>query len=74
MKELNESIEKFIKGQLDSENPDLFIRCIWYCITGTRVETIKRDTLTELNKIYQSNSIPIIIVYTSDLSKLIQKK
>ena len=69
MKELNESIEKFIKGQLDSENPDLFIHCIWYCITGTRLEPIERDTLGELSKIYQSNSIPIIIVYTQALSK-----
>ena len=69
MKELNESIEKFIKGKLDSENPDLFIHCIWYCITGTRLETIERDTLRELSKIYQSNSIPIIIVYTQALSK-----
>jgi GTP-binding protein EngB required for normal cell division len=69
MKELNESIEKFIKGQLDSENPDLFIHCIWYCITGTRLEPIERDTLRELSKIYQSNSIPIIIVYTQALSK-----
>ena len=70
MKELNESIEKFIKGQLDSENPDLFIHCIWYCITGTRLEPIERDTLKELSKIYQSNSIPIIIVYTQAVSLL----
>ena len=69
MKELNESIEKFIKVQLDSENPDLFIHCIWYCITGTRLEDIETDTLKELSKIYQSNSIPIIIVYTQALSK-----
>lgn len=62
-------MEKFIKSQLDSENPDLFIHCIWYCITGTRLETIERDTLRELSKIYQSNSIPIIIVYTQALSK-----
>ena len=69
MEELSESMEKFIKSQLESENPDLFIHCIWYCITGTRLEPIERDTLKELSKIYQSNSIPIIIVYTQALSK-----
>ena len=69
VKELSESMEKFIKSQLDSENPDLFIHCIWYCITGTRLEQIEKDTLKELSKIYQSNSIPIIIVYTQALSK-----
>ena len=68
VKELSESIEKFIKRQLDSENPDLFIHCIWYCITGTRLEQVERDTLKELSKIYESNSIPIIIVYTQSLS------
>ena len=69
VEELSESMEKFIKSQLDSENPDLFIHCIWYCITGTRLEPIERDTLKELSKIYQSNSIPIIIVYTQAVSK-----
>ena len=69
IKELSESMEKFIKTQLDSENPDLFIHCIWYCITGTRLEPIERDTLIELSRIYQSNSIPIIIVYTQAISQ-----
>ena len=69
VEELSESMEKFIKSKLDSENPDLFIHCIWYCITGTRLEPIERDTLKELSKIYQSNSIPIIIVYTQAISK-----
>ena len=69
VKELSESIEKFIKSKLESENPDSFIHCIWYCITGTRLEEIERDTLKELSKIYQSDSIPIIIVYTQAVSK-----
>ena len=69
VEELSESMEKFIKNQLKSENPDLFIHCRWYCITGTRLEQIEVDTLKELSKIYQSNSIPIIIVYTQAISK-----
>ena len=68
MEDLNKSIELFIKGQLDSENPDYFVHCIWYCITGTRLEQTEIDTLKELSKIYKSNSIPIIVVYTRALS------
>lgn len=65
---LTKSINKFIKNKLESENPDEFVHCIWYCITGTRLETIEIDTLKELKGIYQKNSIPIIIVYTQNLS------
>ena len=68
MEDLNKSIELFIKGQLDSENPDYFVHCIWYCITGTRLEQTEIDTLKELSRIYKSNSIPIIVVYTRALS------
>lgn len=69
MEELNKSIETFIKTQLDSENPDYFVHCIWYCITGTRLEQSEMDTLKELSRIYKSNSIPIIVVYTRALSQ-----
>jgi septin family protein len=69
VEELSESMEKFIKNKLKSENPDLFIHCIWYCITGTRLEPIEVDTLEGLSRIYQSNSIPIIIVYIQAISK-----
>lgn len=68
MEDLNKSIETFIKSQLDSENPDYFVHCIWYCITGTRLEHSEIDTLKELSRIYKSNSIPIIVVYTRALS------
>ena len=64
IKELRKSINKYIKDKLESGNPDEFVHCIWYCISGVRLEDIEMDTLNELRKIYQSNSIPIIIVYT----------
>ena len=69
MEDFNKSIDKFIKGKLEEGNPDYFVHCIWYCITGTRLEQIEIDTLIELSRIYKSNSIPIIIVYTQALSK-----
>ena len=69
MEDLNKSIDKFIKGKLEEENPDYFVHCIWYCITGTRLEQNEINTLKELSRIYKSNSIPIIVVYTQALSK-----
>ena len=45
MEDLNKSIDKFIKGKLEEENPDFFVHCIWYCITGTRLEQTEIDTL-----------------------------
>ena len=69
IKELRDSINKFIKDKLESGNPDEFVHCIWYCISGVRLEEIEMDTLNELRKIYQTNSIPIIIVYTRAVSE-----
>ena len=69
IKELRDSINKFIIDKLESGNPDEFVHCIWYCISGVRLEEIEMDTLNELRKIYQTNSIPIIIVYTRAVSE-----
>ena len=64
IKQMSKSINKFIQNNLKSGDPDLFVHCIWYCINGTRFEDVKEETLEELSKIYQANSIPIIIFYT----------
>jgi len=64
IKQMSKSINKFIQNNLKSGDPDKFVHCIWYCINGTRFEDIEEETLEELSKIYQANSIPIIIVYT----------
>jgi flagellar biosynthesis GTPase FlhF len=71
---LSGEINEFIKKKLESGDPDQFVHCIWYCITGTRLEDIEMDTLKELSKIYQSKSIPIIMVYTRAISKTEIKK
>ena len=68
IKQLSDSINKFIKEKLQSGNPDQFVHCIWYCLSGTRFEDIEEETLEELSKIYKENSIPIIIVYTQALN------
>jgi GTPase SAR1 family protein len=66
--ELSESINNFINSKLRRENPDEFVHCIWYCITGTRLEDIEIETLNKLASIYKTNSIPVIMVYTQALS------
>jgi GTPase SAR1 family protein len=60
---LNE-ITKYIENQELNGNPDNFIHCIWYCITGTRFEDIEEKTLLKLSSIYDQFKLPIIVVYT----------
>ena len=57
-------ITKYIESQELNGNPDNFIHCIWYCITGTRFEDIEEQTLLKLSSIYDEFKLPIIVVYT----------
>ena len=62
--EVVNSAKKFINYYLNKKNPDEFVHLIWYCITGTRFETIEKEALIELSKLYTDNNLPIIVVYT----------
>ena len=74
--------EKFINLQLASNDPNNFVQCIWYCITGNRFEQAEIDLLNYLKKSYEDTNIPIIIVYTqatdnntiNDMQKYIKDK
>ena len=66
--ELFQSINNFIDNKLETKNPDQYVHCIWYCITGTRLEDIEIDTLDRLRSIYVQKKIPLIFVYTRALS------
>ena len=57
-------VTKYIESSELSGNPDNFIHCIWYCITGTRFEDIEEKTLSKLASIYDDSKLPIIVVYT----------
>lgn len=57
-------IKEFIEGKLLTKDPDQYVHCIWYCITGARFEDVERECLIELSKIYDDNTLPIIVVYT----------
>ena len=42
-----------------------FIHCIWYCVTGSRIETTELEYIKKLKTIYSSDKqLPIIFVYT----------
>ena len=69
IKQLINSVTTLINNNAKSGNPDNFIHCIWYCLTGNRFEEIERDSLIELMKIYHDETLPIIIVYTQCISE-----
>ena len=69
IKQLIKSVTTLINNNAKSGNPDNFIHCIWYCLTGNRFEEIERDSLIELMKIYHDETLPIIIVYTQCISE-----
>ena len=56
--------EAFINQQINSNDPNNFVQCIWYCITGNRFEQVEIDLLNSLKNSYEDNKIPIIVVYT----------
>jgi energy-coupling factor transporter ATP-binding protein EcfA2 len=57
-------IKDFVEQQLLTKDPDKYVHCIWYCITGSRFEDIERESLETLSNIYDYNKLPIIVVYT----------
>ena len=60
-----ESIKQFIANKLATKDPDQYIHCIWYCWTGSRLEPSEVEILQKLSKQYQSEVLPVIIVYTN---------
>ncbi len=60
-KDIKQFIEE--RNAIDS-NPDKFIHCIWYLITGNRFEESEGNYLKILKGIYTTYGLPIIFVYT----------
>ena len=81
-KEVKAQAEKYINEQNNTGDPNNFVQCIWYCITGNSFEKVEIDLLNSLRKAYGNNKIPIIIIYTqttdiksaNDMKKHIRKK
>ena len=57
--------KNYIMEKVKSNNEA--IHCIWYCITGTRLQDEEYKVICDLRKIYKENNIPFIIVYTQGI-------
>ena len=57
-------VKNYIEKSELNGNPDNFVHCIWYCVTGTRFEDIEEKTLNKLASIYDDSKLPIIVIYT----------
>ena len=62
--EVVKEITNYVESRELAGNPDDYIHCIWYCITGTRFEDIEEETLSKLSSIYDDSKLPVIVVYT----------
>ena len=62
--EVTKDVKEFIEKQLLTKEPDNYVHCIWYCITGSRFEEVEKETLETLSSVYDDNKLPIIVVYT----------
>ena len=71
-KALKKDIDNFILEQLSSNDINNFVNCIWFCITGDKLEKAEIDLLNHLNNSHKN--IPIIIVYVqaTDEEKIIE--
>ena len=56
-------VNDLIKVSKESQDPDWFIHCIWYCVSDTRFEEVEEKPIEALLKCYEDESMPIIIVY-----------
>ena len=74
-----EDIQEFIENRngLDSD-PDKFVHCIWYLISGDRFEDDEGKYVQSLKNLYTNFGLPIIFVYTKAINEddgdLIQKR
>ena len=59
-----EDVKKLINEASINNDPDKFIHCIWYCVTGQRFEKSESESISELMSIYDDDTLPIVIVYT----------
>ena len=59
----------FFNEQKNTKDMNKFIHCIWYCVTGARLENVEKQAIESLKKSYKISNIPIIIVYTQSNNK-----
>ena len=50
-----------------NSDPDKFIHCIWYLVSGNRFEDDEGKYVKSLKSLYTNFGLPIIFVYTKDI-------
>ena len=63
---ISDNTISFIKEQISKGNYNNFVHCIWYCLSGTRVEDVEISYLQKLKRVYNDDTMPIIIVYIDE--------
>jgi hypothetical protein len=64
-KQVIDFIKNGIKKEENFNKSVNFIHCIWYCVTGSRIEKAELEYIKKLKTIYSSDKqLPIIFVYT----------
>ena len=73
LKEAVECIKTKISVSRNNNEYNEFINCIWYCVTGARLENAEFNLLKKLREVYDTNDkitkIPIILVYTKTIDE-----
>jgi GTP-binding protein EngB required for normal cell division len=55
--ELQSEAMRFIAEQIQTNNYNNFVHCIWYCITTKRFENVEIDILNRIRNYYQGNKV-----------------
>ena len=72
-REALECIKNKISVKRNNNKYTEFINCIWYCVTGARLEEPELELLKELSRVYNNKQIPIILVYTNTIVEMQSK-
>ncbi len=56
-KQMKKDAEEFIIGQKETNDPNKFVQCIWYCLTGDRFEDSEIELLNSLREAYEESKI-----------------
>lgn len=67
--EVKKEAIRFIAKRKETNDPNKFVQCIWYCLTGTRFEEAEQNLLRSLRSTYGESKIPIILIYTKAMDK-----
>ena len=62
-----QSTKNFVLKQLNNNEPDKFVHCIWYCINGPRFEDVEINNIIKISNLYGNSRLPVIVVYTQAL-------